>query len=228
MLAPNGKGTGWKPGRGTKAHLFGVSDAPQVRSHEGVAYKYYPDNTWWGDQGSTSQCTIYSWLHILHDSPITRRGPMPIADPTKLYQRGQFFDGTPLRDVDSGLTCDSAAKVMREMGWITAWRWANDLDEILDALVSIGPVALGSPWPSGMSNPDPRGLVSFSGDDDGLGHQFDVNGFSKKDRVLRCKNSWGRGWARQGRFYIRFEDVPKMFAQWAAAAVASEIKPIAA
>jgi hypothetical protein len=68
---PQPGGMGWQPGRGTKAHLFRAGDVvtptPRVS-------RYWNANGWWGDQGTTSQCTIFAWLHVEHDGPITHRG----------------------------------------------------------------------------------------------------------------------------------------------------------
>ena len=30
-----------------------------------ITQKMWWDNGWWGDQGNTSMCTVYSWSHCL-------------------------------------------------------------------------------------------------------------------------------------------------------------------
>jgi hypothetical protein len=52
--------------------------------------------------------------------------------PTRLYQLGQDIDGTPRSDVDSGLTSDAAAQVMKREGYVGEYRWGQNLDEVLD------------------------------------------------------------------------------------------------
>lgn len=216
------KGTGWKPGKGTKPHLFraGAVFAPQPE----VSYKFHYDNGWWGDQGRTSQCVIYSHLHIAEDALITRPGPGPILDPTMLYLEGRALDGSPLDDSDGGgLTCDTGAKVMRAHGVIGEYRWVGDdpamttdekLDELLDAL-AFAPVTCGADWPENMNYPNGEGFVSYDGQFAGLGHQWVMNGFNKNgkdddERYIRNKNSWGRSWGRSGRFYMTFRQVKKI------------------
>lgn len=220
MSAP--RGTGWKPGRGTAAHLFGVS-AVAAGAADAITSRYWHANGWWGDQGSSTMCVIYAWLHALHDGPLTRPGVKPIINPVVAYQEAQRIDGTPISDVYSGLTCDAGAQVMRRRGFIGSYRWANDLDEILDALVGIGQVTLGMAWPTGMDQPATTGLVRYNGTFGDMGHQVVLNGFNKKTRLLRGKNSWGRGWGNRGLFYLPFSDVPAILRDGGVACVAREL-----
>ena len=34
-------------------------------------YRYWWDSAWWGDQGATSRCVAYSWMHWVEDGPVT-------------------------------------------------------------------------------------------------------------------------------------------------------------
>jgi hypothetical protein len=218
-------GTGWKPGRGSAPGKFAVGDVVYV-SHETVDYKYWWNQGWWGDQGFTSECVIYSWLHALHDSPVTRPGmPKPLANPTALYREGQTFDGTPHWDVDSGLTMDAGAKVMRSHGYIREYRWADDLDDVLDALTGLGQVTIGCWWRAGMDAPNAKGVVAYTGRPRG-GHQFVANGFNKKHRLVRCKNSWGRAWGKNGSFWLPFDAVTALLNDDGAACVARELAAV--
>jgi hypothetical protein len=202
---PQPGGMGWQPGTGTKAHLYRAADvlvtpptAPDIR--------YWNASGWWGDQGMTSQCTIYAWLHVMHDGPITHRGILaPMANPTLLYQKGQDIDGTPRSDVDSGLTSDASAQVMLKEGYIGEYRWARDVDEVVECIRVAGPGTLGSWWPEGMDDPDPlTGFVTYTGRKRG-GHQYKVDGVNTRRRFFRMKNSWGRGWGRKGFAYLSFD-----------------------
>lgn len=200
---PQPGGYGWQPGRGTKAHLFLAADvmtpAPEVQ------IRYWSASGWWGNQGNTSECTIYSWLHVLHDGPIThRKSPKPLDSPDRLYQLGQDIDGTPRADVDSGLTSDAAAQVMLREGYIGEYRWASSLDDVLNCLAGAGPGTLGSNWLSAMDEPDAKGFVTYTGRMRG-GHQYVLDGLNRRQKFVRCKNSWGRSWGRRGFFYMSFD-----------------------
>jgi hypothetical protein len=206
---PQPGGMGWQPGKGTKSHLFRAGDVvvptPRVS-------RYWNANGWWGDQGNTSQCTIFAWLHVEHDGPVTHpHDTKPMDSPTRLYQLGQDIDGTPRSDVDSGLTSDASAQVMKRQGYIGEYRWGQNLDEVLDCLLNAGPGTLGSWWTTGMDNPDSKGLITYTGSKRG-GHQYVLNGANKRTRLVRMKNSWSRGWGKSGFAYMTFDTLESILA----------------
>ncbi len=214
------RGKGWLPGRGTNPGSFLFAATPGQR-HTDVSAKHWTANGWWGDQGATSQCVIYSGLHAMHDSPVPRPGPKPLVLPQTLYWEGQDLDGTSHADAHSGLSMDAGAQVFKRRGLIGSYRWAGDLDDVLDALM-VGVILIGSPWMTGMDSPNFAGVVQFTGRSTG-GHQFVANGFSKRTRLIRCKNSWGRGWAARGYFYLPFDAIPLIFRADGAACIVREI-----
>lgn len=202
---PQPGGMGWQPGRGTKAHLFRAA-AVLVTPPTAPDIRYWNANGWWGNQGNTSRCTIFAHVHCEYDGPVTHpTWPKPTeALLTRLYQLGQDIDGTPHSDVDSGLTSDAAAKVMRNEGYIGEYRWGENLDEVIECVRVAGPGALGTWWPTGMDAPDSRGFVTYTGSKRG-GHQFKVDGVNTRQKFFRCKNSWGRDWGKNGFFYVTFD-----------------------
>jgi hypothetical protein len=211
-----GHGLGWKKGRGTAPRLLREVMAPVRRL---PTERYWWDNGWWGDQGETSECTIYSWLHLIHDGPVIPVDVMPtakkpLADPATLYQEGQKLDGTPITDVESGLTCDSAAKVMRAHGFVGEWRWAESVDEVIQWVLTTGPCAIGANWYYDMFEPKKDGTVSMTGGMAG-GHQWVINGASMKKKRFRDKNSWNRTWGLSGRFITTFDQVAQMLQEGA-------------
>lgn len=217
------QGKGWKPGMGSRPEEYRAAEV-LPRRLPGVTSRNWWPSGWWGDQGYTAECTIYSWLHVLHDGPIThRRAVEPMANPTMLYHEGQDIDGTPRRDVYSGLTSDAAAQVMLKRGFIGEYRWALTLDEMIGALLLAGPLTFGIWWRDQMNYPDSNGYVRYAGDHYGAGHQFAVNGVNTKKRVMRCKNSWGRGWGKNGFFYMHFEDVERALDEGGEACIMREL-----
>lgn len=195
---------GWQPGKGRRWSAFRASDVIAIDA-PGPDIRYWNASNWWGDQGYTSECTIYSWLHVLHDGPIThKRVSKPMDSPTRLYQLGQDHDGTPRTDMDSGLTSDAAAWVMLSEGYIGEYRWATHLDEVVECVRKAGPGTLGSWWPQGMDDPDERGFVKYEGTMRG-GHQYKIDGVNTRKKFFRFKNSWGRAWGRKGFAYMTFD-----------------------
>lgn len=202
------EGKGWKPGMGTRPQEFRAKDVLPRRT-PGITHRNWWTGGWWGDQGYTAECTIYSWLHAIHDGPVTHPylKQKPLADPTTLYREGQTLDGTPHRDTYSGLTSDAAAKVMKRRGYIGEYRWALTLEEMITALLLAGPVTFGIWWREGMNHPDEKGMVRYEGEHWGAGHQFVIDGVNVDRRWFRCKNSWGRKWGKTGFFLMDFDDV---------------------
>lgn len=205
------KGTGWIKGRGTAPRLLREVMAP-VRKLP--THKFWYDNSWWGDQRMTSQCVIYSWFHLIHDGPVipmdaAPTNAKPLANPTRLYQEAQILDGTDPSEVDSGLTCDAGAKVMRAHGFIGEWRWAEKVEEIVQWVLTTGPCAVGAYWYNDMFDPKPDGSIVMTGGIAG-GHQWDINGVNVLDERFRDKNSWGRPWGKNGRFSHTFQQMQDM------------------
>ena len=220
---PQPGGMGWQPGKGTRFQAFRAGDV-LVTPPSAPDIRYWNASGWWGDQGMTSQCTIYAWLHVEHDGPVTHKGvPKPMDNPTRLYQLGQDIDGTPHSDVDSGLTSDAAAKVMRNEGYIGEYRWAMNLDEVIECVRVAGPGTLGSWWLEGMDNPDPlTGFITYTGRPRG-GHQYKIDGVNTRQKFFRMKNSWGRGWARKGFAYMSFDTMRAILADGGEFCIAREL-----
>jgi hypothetical protein len=217
-------GHGWRPGRGSQPQAYRFARrmaAPLTPGTPRTRRMWWTDG-WWGDQGLTSECTIYSWLHLVHDGPVTHpRAVEPLVNPTVLYREGQRIDGTPETEIDSGLTSDAAARVMRARGFIQRYEWAETVDEIARALLEVGPVPFGTWWRTGMDAPSKLGIIRYDGDYRG-GHQVLLNGVDLANEYVRGKNSWGRDWARKGHFTLSFRDLEAALVEGAEAAVAVE------
>lgn len=216
-------GLGWKPGRGTNPQAYRAAAVLPKRISPDIRRRRWNANGWWGDQGSTSQCVIYSWLHAIHDGPVTPKHPVkssyvkPIVLPDTLYQEGQGIDGTPIGDVESGLTCEAGARVMRNHGLIGEYRWAETVDEIVKWLLTVGPVLRGSNWYWDDFEPSPSGLLTLTGGIAG-GHQTKGDGADRDQELVWFKNSWGRVWggartlhpsggAQRGFYAMTFEQI---------------------
>lgn len=205
---PRKMGLGWIKGRGSAPRK--LADAPPAPAPIEVTVKNWWANGWWGDQGDTSQCVIYSWLHTIHDGPVTHKGvPRPIENPTALYREAQQRDGTPITEVDSGLTCDSGAAILKKHGYIGEYRWAEKLIEVINYLLTAGPMVIGAPWYEAMFTPNAKGYVTLDGGVAG-GHQWVMDGINAAMRRIRCKNSWSRAWGLNGFFYITFDQVEQL------------------
>lgn len=219
---PQPGGMGWQPGMGKKFNLFRAGDV-LVTEAPAPDIKYWNASGWWGNQGNTSRCTIFSWAHYWFDGPITHKGPkLTDAQLTDLYQFGQDIDHTPRSDVDSGLTSDAAAQVFKQKGFIGEYRWARETEELVEWLRRVGPATIGTWWPEGMDTPDRDGFGTYTGTKLG-GHQFKTDGVNTRRKFVRCKNSWGRSWAKKGFFYLSFDTIDAMLTDGAEICMAREL-----
>ena len=178
-------------------------------------------NGWWGDQGSTSMCVAYAWTHWLEDGPTTQKGPAPVVQPPALYHQAQLVDEWPGEGYD-GTSVRAGAKVLQSQGLISSYHWAATLDDIVNAVLTVGPVVMGTNWYSGMMAPDETGLIVPSGPVIG-GHAYVIDGVNIKTRLARVKNSWGRHWGRKGFAYLDLASVAKLLAEDGEACLAVEV-----
>lgn len=188
-------------------------------------YRYWWASGWWGDQGYTSQCVAYAWLHWAEDGPVTHapraRGADPLAVPTTVYNRAQELDEWPGSDYE-GTSVRAGAKVLKELGVISGYRWAWDLDTAINALLTLGPLVVGSTWHLGMFYPDKDGVIYPDGEPVG-GHAYVANGVNLDKKMIRIKNSWGRMWGRNGYAYMKFEDFGKLIDDYGEVCIADEV-----
>lgn len=200
--------------------LLAATPSPRVS-------RYWHQGGWWGDQGATSQCVAYSLVHWLEDGPVTQRaGPPPIVDPVVLYAEAQRLDEYPGEDY-AGTSVRGGAKALQRRGFIRSYHWASTVDEIAEAILELGPVVVGTDWYADMMRPDPDdGLLSRTGGIAG-GHAYVLNGHTRRTRLFRVKNSWGRGWSQHGNAWLHQDDLEQLLADQGEALLALETTPTA-
>jgi Papain family cysteine protease len=191
--------------------------APSIRT-----YRYWSANGWWGDQGRTPQCVAYAWAHWLEDGPVPQGGTPPILHPAAIYHDAQFMDEWPGEDYD-GTSVRAGAKVLKTAGYIKEYRWASTMQEIVAALLDVGPVVVGFSWYEEMFKPDEASLIHIGGALAG-GHAFVLDGISMPHKLIRMKNSWGRDWGNNGFAYLSIEDVDHLLHEDGEACLAVEIR----
>lgn len=166
------------------------------------------------DQGQEGACVGFSWTQELFTSPI--RVPLqpfhaPDAFAAGLYHRARQLDDFPGEDYE-GTSVLAGAKVITEHGWMSEYRWAFGIDDVIQALLYSGPVVLGIPWFDDMFTPDLYGELHKGGGLAG-GHAILANGYHGGKQVhpssgrparpmIHLQNSWGPAWGQDGGAWI--------------------------
>lgn len=188
--------------------------------------RYWWANGWWGDQGNLPHCVAFSWVHWLEDGPVTWH-PRAIGSPTpfnttSIYNHAQKVDEWP-GEAYAGTSVRAGAKVLQASGLIDEYRWAFNLNDIVQTLLNVGPLVFGSNWYSSMFAPDRSGKLNIGGGIAG-GHAYVLDGINVKNQLVRMKNSWGRSWGRKGFAYLDFDDVERLLNEQGEACLAGEVQ----
>jgi len=191
-----------------------------------IKYKYWWSSGWWGDQGSTPHCVAYSWIHWLASGPITqknkREGGIAPFDTTYLYNEAQKVDAWEGENYD-GTSVRAGAKILKNNGFIDQYNWAWDIQTTVNALLTLGPVVVGTWWTHDMLFPNKDGLITATGSKLG-GHAYLLDGVNVDKKLLRIKNSWSREWGKKGFAYISFDDMDKLIKDNGEVCLATEIE----
>lgn len=168
------------------------------------------------DQGNEGACVGFAWTHELAGLPAIYKG-VTNDFAYSLYREAQRRDAWPGEDYE-GTSIIAGARSVKAWGFMREYRWAFGIDDLMLALAHTGPAVLGTYWLNSMWNPRPSGLLEVSGGKVG-GHAYLARGVLLKPRlpgeknlgpVIRCVNSWGSDWGKQGEFYIRVEDLERL------------------
>lgn len=163
------------------------------------------------DQGREGACVGFAWTAELLARPNEVRVPDSDKFARELYREAQRLDVWP-GEAYEGTSVLAGAKAAQKAGFIGEYRWAFSIDEVIDALVAIGPVVIGIPWYENMYETRPSGLVEVGGRLVG-GHAITLTGYHpgmrirgegwwKRHEVIRWRNSWGEAYGRGGDGFI--------------------------
>lgn len=133
------------------------------------------------DQGNTPECVGYAWKKFLQCTPL-KTADGPSAD--EIYQKAKQIDGHP---EINGSTVRAGVQALNSFGRIRSYVFAQSLNDVIQWLLTHGPVVTGLPWFDGMFQVDQQGFVWPRGNLAG-GHAFVIYGF---DANFYAISSWG-------------------------------------
>jgi len=189
----------------------------QVKFSANKRKKTWNDGKWLGDQGDTPACVGFAWAHWLTSRPISQ-----FAQPTGIYTLAQFLDEWESEDYD-GTSVRAGAKVLKHLGFIKEYRWANSINDVINTILNTGPVVVGTIWTENMFDTE-DGFLIPTGEIVG-GHAYLLFAVDTKNETFTMKNSWGRNWGNNGYAYIDFSDFEILLKEDGETCLGIESKP---
>jgi hypothetical protein len=174
------------------------------------------------DQGDIGSCTGNAALGCLATGPFwhslseSSREHGPLSPTGRIswsregaeavYSAATLIDPFPgdWPPEDTGSDGLSVAKVLKAAGWISGYRHAFSLSDLLAGLMQV-PCIVGTEWMSAMNDPNDEGIAHPVGRTEG-GHEYICDGYEADRGLLWFTNSWGVGWGSLGTFAMPAEE----------------------
>lgn len=170
------------------------------------------------DQGQEGACVGFGCTHELIADPIPVKGlDAPFAR-EKIYFEAQKIDPWPggaypgASPFYEGTSTLAGVKITQSLGYVSQYRWCDNVDDMRRVVGNYGPVVIGVNWYSGMFNPDSNGFIHVTGYIAG-GHCLIVIGVDEEEGCFILHNSWGSDWGQGGRCKISFADMARLLAE---------------
>jgi len=164
------------------------------------------------DQGDFGTCVGNGWTNFLRCAPIQTTADESMA--LKIYDLAITLDEWTDNDNDTdrqmGTSVRGGAAAVTQMGRLKSYLWAFELQPAVEWVLTMGPVVLGTDWPSSFMRPDAQGIVQIKPNSHSLGgHCYLWRGVDTKKALAHCVNSWGDSWnpVLSGDFLIPLRDV---------------------
>lgn len=167
------------------------------------------------DQGSEGACPGFSFAHELAAYPAPVKGMTDKFARESIYWEAQKNDEWPggaypgAKPFYEGTSVLAAAKQVQKLGYITEYRWAFGLSDLILAVGRQGPAVLGVNWYDSMFDTKDCGFVHVEGEIAG-GHAILCKGVNITDKYFVLHNSWGDSWGFGGDAKISFGDMARL------------------
>lgn len=178
------------------------------------------------NQGREGACVGFGWSGELAVGPI--HNPADNGYAMALYADARAQDRRDGVDYTSGATVLAGAKVAKNRGLISGYRWAFGTADVIDTICSKGPVVLGTNWYDGMYETDRGGLLRVSGPLVGGHCWLGIGYWPAHPQFGDCivlLNSWGPKFGLGGTAFLRVMELDYLLKQDGEACIANEIAP---
>lgn len=184
-----------------------VKDYPLSKYLESIDKKDLVYKTWkigdiW-DQGPSNGCTGYAAALLLESDPKPVKN---IPDPEVIFAEARKIDNSPTK---TGASIKGALKALQKLGFVKSYYMADKIDEILIAVLNLGPVVVGIDFYSGMLKSTNGKMIAAGGV---IGsHAVVVYGVDLEKQEFLVANSHGVEWGIHGTASVSVETMNKIF-----------------
>lgn len=210
----------WTPHHDPCSRLFAAYDAPVPKAAAGELPK---TQRLWSppvgplNQGSEGACVGAACATLVNTGgpDVLPASPQLTMDAARdWYRVAQALDQHPGNSYvgTSGL---GGAKVGKERGYWSGYRWCFSVAELAAAVVALGPAVVCIPWHAGMYRLGANEPLRVAGPRVG-GHALAVIGWQLHPAWGWCfvvLNSWGYGWGDAGRALVPVDVMAALLAQ---------------
>lgn len=175
------------------------------------------------DQGETPHCVGYSCRGLLLASPVINKPAHPTAD--EIYASAQLLDGLRETSPADGTTIRGGFKCLKALGFLDEYVWARSAGEVVQFVLSRGPVVLGLNWYDSMMETDRDGWLRIANGARFVGgHAILAIGANLDRDAVRLVNSWGVNWGDHGRAWLSVTDLARLLDEDGEAGAPTELK----
>lgn len=180
---------------------YSLADYLESIDKKGIVYKTWKLGNIYDQEGSNS-CVGYACALLLESDPRPVKNP---PTPEAIFDKAKEIDSDARK---TGVSLKAGLKALQKMGYVKSYYYADKIDEILVAVLNLGPVVVGIDFYFGMQNCNGR-LVASGGI---LGsHALVIYGVNLNKKEFLVANSYGGGWGALGTAVVDFDTMNKIF-----------------
>jgi hypothetical protein len=173
------------------------------------------------DQGATGTCEGNAWTGWLADAPVYHPDIPDLNDATtgEYYARQLYVEATGDDTLEQGAYTRQILKVLVSRGLVGAYHRAASVDEVITAILTLGPVCFGSNWYRSMDDVQSMYGNSYIYVDEATGsrggHEYILDAIdlapAEGPPYARLHNSWGSDYGHDGTVRVTIEDLNTLF-----------------